>query len=168
MCLAACTSSAPRSRDTAPILITGDSIGPVPARGTAAQLRRASQVVRDTVEEGIEAVPESIIVISVRGDTVRAAMDSGRAYRLSVTSPRFRTADSIGPGTSLSRLLRDPRVFALTGEGEAWVALPTHCGLRCALNDAGSLGDRSDSVGVKELRTLPPATSVREVLAFGC
>jgi hypothetical protein len=35
-------------------------------------------VVCDTVEEGVEAMPESIIVIAMRGDTVRAAIDSDR------------------------------------------------------------------------------------------
>lgn len=78
ICSAACTSAAPPSGDSRPILITGDSIGPVSDRGPAGQLRRASQVVCDTVEEGVEAMPESIIVIAMRGDTVRAAIDSDR------------------------------------------------------------------------------------------
>src|SRR4051794_18294700 len=88
------------------LLLTDEAVGPIPADAQRSALMRFAQVVRDTVEEGIEAIPESITVLVIRGDTVRAAIDSGRVYRLSVTSHRFRTVDSLGPGTPLGRLLR--------------------------------------------------------------
>jgi hypothetical protein len=162
---------APRAADvprTVDILITGDSVGPVPAVGTRADVARAARVIRDTVEEGHEAIPESIAVLVVHGDTVRAVIDSGRVYRLSVTSERFRTADSLGPGTPLLRLLREPGVHAFTGEGAVYVQSPRHCGLSFRLADAGPLGDAPDSVGVDALGALPPQTPVGEVLVLGC
>lgn len=163
-----CAPSAADAPRSASVLITGDSVGPVPAVGTRADVAQAARVVRDTVEEGQEAIPESVAVLAVHGDTVRAVIDSGRVYRLSVTSERFRTADSLGPGTLLLRLLREPGVHAFTGEGAVYIQLPRHCGLSFRLADAGPLGDAPDSVGVDALRTIPPQTPVSEVLVLGC
>jgi hypothetical protein len=120
------------------------------------------------VEEGLEAIPESVRVLVVRGDTIRAVIDSGRVYRLVTTSPVSRTVDSLGPGTALSRLLRVPGVYALTGEGAVYLKLPGHCGMSFKLGESGELADGPDSVDAARLRTLPATTKVIEANVFGC
>jgi hypothetical protein len=151
-----------------PLLITGDSVAGVSVRSSHAVLARVARIVRDTVEEGIEAIPESIAVLVVRGDTLRAVIDSGRVYRLTVTSPRFRTSDSLGVGTSLARLLRLPNAFALTGEGAVWLQAPSHCGIAFHLSDSGTLAEGPDSVGTRQLQTLPASTVAEEIIVVGC
>jgi hypothetical protein len=151
--------------------LSGDRVGPVPvsAGASAATLARFARVVRDTEELGSEGIPESVFVLVVHSDTVRAVHDSGRIYRLDVSSPAFRTMDSLGVGTTLARLLREPGVYAGTGEGAVYVGTPHHCGMSFRLSESGGLGDMPrDSIGAAELRQLPPTTRVSEVLVFGC
>lgn len=163
-----CTAPGARVQPAGQILLSGDSIGPVPSGVTRLALSRFATIARDTVEEGLEAIPESVTVVVVAGDTLRVAVDGGRAYRLSVSSPRFRTTDSLGPGIPLARLLREPGLFALTGEGAVYVQSPRHCGLSFHLSESGALADSPDSVGAAALRTLPARTTVDAVSAFGC
>lgn len=149
--------------------LSGERVGPVPVSASPAALARYARVVRDTEELGMEAIPESVAVLVVRGDTVRAVHDSGRIVRLGVSTPAFRTADSLGVGTTLARLLRETGVYAVGGEGAVFVILPRHCGMSFRLADAGGLGDApTDSIVPAQLRQLPPATRVSEVLVFGC
>jgi hypothetical protein len=158
-------------------LLTGDSVGPAIVGVAPSALSPRIKVIRDTIEEGMEGIPESIAILLVAGDTIRAAIDSGRIYRFSVTSARFRTTDSLGVGTPLSRLLSEPGIYAMTGEGAVFVWSASRCGLgfrlwdvadREAAWDPGRLGDAPDSVGVAELRRLPQSTTVGEVIVVGC
>jgi hypothetical protein len=158
-------------------LLTGDSVGPAIVGVAPSALSPRIKVIRDTIEEGMEGIPETIAVLLVAGDTIRAAIDSGRIYRFSVTSARFRTADSLGAGTPLSRLLSEPGIYAMTGEGAVFVWSASRCGLgfrlwdpadREAPWDPSGLGDAPDSVGVAQLRRLPQTTTVGEVIVVGC
>ena len=158
----------PRDRASGALRLTGDSIGLVSIGASRADLARAGSVVRDTMELGDETMPESVAVVVVGGDAVRAILDSGRVYRIDVATNRVRTNDSLGVGTTLGRLLREPGVHAFTGEGAVYVQVPRHCGLSFRLADAGELGDAPDSVGPTQLRQLPPATPVSSVLVVGC
>ena len=159
-------------------LLTGDSVGPAIVGVARSALSPRIKVIRDTIEEGMEGIPETIAILLVAGDTIRAAIDSGRIYRFSVTSARFRTADSLGTGTPLSRLLSEPGIYAMTGEGAVFVWSANRCGLGFRLWDPsadremawdpGGLGDAPDSVGVAQLRRLPQSTTVGEVIVVGC
>ena len=172
------SGTVPSPKTIAETLITGDSVGPAVVGVALSALSPRIKVIRDTIEGGIEDIPERIAVLLVAGDTIRAAIDSGRIYRYSVTSPRFRTTDSVGPGTPLSRLLSDPGVYALTGEGAVFLWPPSRCGIRFQLWDPAlepearwdveGLGDAPDSVGIERLRQLPKSTAVGEVIVVGC
>ena len=159
-------------------LLTGDSVGPAIVGVARSALSPRVKVIRDTVEEGMEGIPESIAILSLAGDTIRAAIDSGRIYRFSVSSARFRTADSLGVGTPISRLVSEPGIYAMTGEGAVFVWSAKRCGIGFRLWDPtapremawdpGGLGDAPDSVGVAQLRRLPESTTVGEVIVVGC
>jgi len=165
---------APRVPDSnaarvADVHVSGDSVGPIPVSAHPAALACFAHVVRDTEELGMEGIPESVVVLVMRGDTVRAVHDSGRIVRLGVSTPTFRTADSLGVGTTLARLLREPGVYAVGGESAVFVATAHHCGMSFRLSDPGELGDApTDSIVPAQLRQLPPSTRVSEVLVFGC
>jgi hypothetical protein len=162
-----CAEQAPTPASGA-LRLTGDSIGPLAVGMSRADLGRAGRVVRDTVELGDEAIPESVAVVVVGGDTVRAIVDSSRVYRIDVLTTHGRTSDSLGAGTTLGRLLREPGVHAFTGEEAVYVQVPRHSGLSFRLADAGELGDAPDSVGPTQLRQLPATTPVSTVLVVGC
>ena len=112
-------------------------------------------------------MPARKLRVALSRDTVEAEIVDGRIWRIAVHSPRLRTADSLGVGTTLARLLqlRNPR--GMTGEGRFYVASPAHCGMSFRLANAGPGAQRGDldSAG---LARLPKSAVVSEVLVFGC
>ncbi|HEX7980083.1 MAG TPA: hypothetical protein VF461_15850, partial [Gemmatimonadaceae bacterium] len=165
---ASASHTAPSLRTT-DVHLFGDSVGPVPVSASPKELARYARVIRDTVEYGMEANPESVTVLVVAGDTLRAVYDGGHIYRLDVRTPTFRTVDSLGVGTTLARLLQEPGVHASGGEGALYVVVPRHCGVSFGLSQTGELGDASSGdIGPAQLRRLPPATHVSDVIVSGC
>lgn len=112
-------------------------------------------------------MPLRKLTVALARDTVEAEIVNGRVWRLAVHSPRLRTADSLGVGTTLASLLqlRNPR--GMTGEGRFYVASPQYCGMSFRLANAGPGAQRGDldSAG---LARLPKSAVVSEVLVFGC
>ena len=148
--------------------VTGDRVGRLAVGASATTLGRYGTVVRDTVEYyEFETAPESVRVVVLRGDSLRAIVDSGRIRRFDITSRRFRTADSLGVGTALSRLLTYPDVSAQNWDGTVWVRVPSHCGLSFRLS-AAVAPPESSRVSPVALATLSESTRVVEVVAFGC
>ena len=112
-------------------------------------------------------MPARKLAVALARDTVEAEIVNGRVWRLAVHSPRLRTADSLGVGTTLARLLQLRNPHGMTGEGKFFVASPEHCGMSFRLANAGPGAQRGDldSAG---LARLPKSAVVSEVLVFGC
>jgi len=155
-------------------LITSDSIGPAILGIAPSGLSPRLKVVRDTQEIVFEDMGDSVLVLSISGDTIRAGVDSGRVFRLTVRSPKFRTSDSISVGTTITRFLSETGAYVIAGEGQATLWSPSHCGMGFRLYDAAGkdppdgLGDSRDSLGVAQLRRLPRTTKVGQIDVFGC
>lgn len=149
------------------LVLTGDHVGPIPAATTRAQLATFARVVRDTVEEGDEAIPESVAVLAVGRDTVRAVIDSGRVYYLFVDSPHIRTHDSLGVGTQLVRLTREPGVTGFVYECCTFVHVPRYCGLTFLI-PADSAPVDGGAVDAAALKRMPPETRVLQVRISVC
>jgi hypothetical protein len=112
-------------------------------------------------------MPARKLAVALARDTVEAEIVNGRVWRIAVYSPRLRTADSLGVGTTLARLLQLRNPHGMTGEGKFFVASPEHCGMSFRLANAGPGAQRGDldSAG---LARLPKSAVVSEVLVFGC
>jgi hypothetical protein len=147
-------------------IIRGEGIGELRIGITVDAVRQRCTVVRDTTVIDIEGMPARKLAVMFAQDTVEAEIVNGRVWRLAVHSPRLRTADSLGVGTPLARLVNLKRPRGMTGEGKFFVASPDHCGMsfRLAITGGGGSGDL-DSAG---LARLPKSTPVSEVLVFGC
>jgi len=148
-------------------VITEEGIGDLRIGATIESIRQKCSVVRDTTVMGPEGMPARKLAVMFSRDTVEAEIVDGRVWRLAVLSPRLRTADSLGVGTSIGRLLQLKNPHGMTGEGQFFVASPTHCGMsfRLAIAEAGPAPGDLDRAG---LASLPRSTSVNEVLVFGC
>jgi hypothetical protein len=146
-------------------VIEGNGIGAVRIGVPADSVHARCTVVRDTVKRRTEGQRERILVVAFGGDTVNAEIDSGKVWRLEVMQPGLRTADSLGVGTPLARLLGLPAVQGLTGEGNLFVVTPARCGLSFELS-----GPRSPAGDwpAERLRELPESIVVRRVLVIGC
>jgi len=146
-------------------VIDGDGLGAIRIGMNADSVKSRCTVARDTMEMDNEGMPERILVVAIGGDTTRVEIDSGRVWRIDVRTPRLRTADSLGVGTPLPRLLAlEGGVQGLVGEGSLFVLSQARCGLSFELSARGAAGDWQRA----RLRTLPPLTRVTRVLVFGC
>lgn len=140
--------------------LTGDGIGDLRVGAPVEAIARSCRILRDTTAPGAEGMQERRILVDLGRDSVVAVVDSNRVWRLHVSSPAFRTSDSLGVGTPASALRR-AGARVLTGEGKVFVTLPSHCGLSFRLR--GVQAGRVSSVS-----QLPPGAVVDEVLAIGC
>jgi hypothetical protein len=134
---------------------------------TPEAVRARCVVVRDTSRLASEGQLARMIAVAFPRDTVEAEIVDGRVWRIEVLSPRFQTADSLGVGTPLRRLLalREPR--GITGEGQLFVVSPEHCGLSFRLSDNGSSA-RTQNWDRAGLARLSSATVVNKILVVGC
>lgn len=122
----------------------------------------------DTTVMGAEGMPARIARVEVNGELVEAEIVDGKVWRLPIQSPRFRTADSLGVDTPLSRLLALPEPRGMMGEGALYFASPAHCGLSFKLSATRPLPPSGQNWNLAALRRLPDSTKVTEVLAVGC
>jgi hypothetical protein len=148
-------------------IITDQGIGQLRIGATVESIRQKCNVVSDQTAPGAEGMPARKLAVALSRDTVEAEIVDGRVWRIAVHSPRLRTADSLGVGTTLERILQLKNPRGMTGEGRFYVASPVHCGMSFRLANAGPRAGRGDldSAG---LATLSRSAVVREVLVFGC
>ena len=143
-----------------------EGIGELRIGASVESVRQKCSVVRDTTAPGAEGMPARKLAVALSRDTVEAEIVDGKVWRIAVHSPRLRTADALGVGTSIGRLrqLKEPR--GMMGEGQFFVASPQHCGMSFRLSNAGpaARGDM-DRAG---LFRLSEAAVVSQVLIFGC
>jgi hypothetical protein len=130
-------------------------------------VRAICRVLSDTTRLASEGQRARFIGVGFGTETLEAEIVGGRVWRIDVRSPRFKTADGLGVGTPLSRLLSLNSPRGLTGEGQLFVASPDHCGLSFRLSDNGATA-RSQDWDRAALSRLPSGTVVDRVLAVGC
>ena len=147
--------------------ITGEGIGSLRIGVTVSDIRKSCRVLRDTVELADEGLPSRILTVDLGRDTLAAEVDSGRVWRIRVSQKRVQTSDSLGVGTALSRLLTLPEVHGLVGENALYVVAPTRCGLSFRVTDPAEAAPKEEWT-LSDLRKLPSATRVTEILIVGC
>lgn len=157
----------PRASSCGDEVIVEEGIGALRIGTPVASVRKNCTVIHDTTGRFEEGMPSRKLTVAFPRDTVEAEIVVGRVWRLSVRSPRMRTADSIGVGTPISRLLRLRKPHGMTGEGAFFLASPDHCGMSFRLENTGPGVNRGD-LDSASLTQLSASTVVSEVLVFGC
>ena len=147
--------------------MTGAGIGALRIGATVDSVRAICPITHDSVEIRAEGLPARIIRVALGTDTIEAEVVDDRVWRITVDEPGLATADSLGVGTRLSRLLEKPGAHGAVGEGRVFVLLPDSCGLsfRLATRPGDVARFSYDDAG---LRTLPPSSVVDQVLITGC
>lgn len=147
--------------------LSDSALGEVRIGRTVAEVSARCTVVRDTTAPRSEGQLARVIDVVVGSDTIEAEVIEDRIWRIEVTSPAYRTADSLGVGTPLPALLAHEGVSPLSGEGRLFVKTASHCGLSFQLSvpDTGAAAGRWT---VADLRRLSSATEVTRVLIIGC
>lgn len=145
----------------------GTGVGALRIGATVDSVRRACAVVRDTTEIRAEGMPARILTVAFGADTVEAEVVDGHVWRITLSRARFRTADSLGVGVPIGRLLSLPGIHGMTGEGALYLASPVHCGLSFRITDP-VLDSPPAEWTTAVLERLPATSVVTAVLIFGC
>lgn len=148
--------------------VTGEGIGDLRIGIAVDSVKRICEVVSDTTELAEEAMPVRSLVVRVGRDSVRAVVHEGKVWRLETDGAQFRTADSLGVGTPLHRLLNEPGVRGVVGEGQLYILTDSHCGLSFRVESASMLPAMEGDFAADRLAGLPPNTQVDRVLITGC
>jgi hypothetical protein len=149
----------------APAVISEEGVGYITIGRSADSVIRRCTIVSDTSELGAEGMPTRIVTVRLGADSVRAEIVDGRVWRIEVITPGIRTADSLGVGTPVSRLLSLRHPKGAFGEG-FYVMSAEHCGLSFQLSTSGNA--RPQDSGRAMLERLPVSAVVTRVLVIGC
>jgi hypothetical protein len=139
-------------------VLTANGVGDLRVGATVTDVRSRCEIVKDTTLPGPEGTQERRLTLAMGSDSVQAIVDADRIWRVELTSPRFRTTDSLGVATRGWELKRGRGKIA-TGEGNVAALRDDHCGLSFLL---------SGVTPIETWRSLPDSSVVRRVLAYGC
>ena len=104
-------------------------IGDLKPGRSVADVVASCEVMSDSRQLGTEGMTERVLVVRIEGASVRAIVNDDRVWRIEVTSPQFKTSDSLGVDTPLRRIARTGGARFFPGEGGVYAFLPEHCAL---------------------------------------
>ena len=149
--------------------IEADGVGAFRIGATVADVLAGCPAAVDTVALDIEGNPQRALVLTLsEAEELRAEVVDGAVWRVRVTTPAATTADGLGVGIPLRRLLESPGMRAFEGEGRLFVTVAEHCGLSFRLSHVPGPGGRRGVWTESALEKLPGSTRIDEVLVFGC
>lgn len=149
---------APRSA----AVVRDSSVGCVELGASLESVISACGEVTDTALR-LEGSQQPAVWVKVEGGRALAEMVSGSVWRIRVTDPELRTADSLGAGTPVNRLADHPGVRIAHGEG-VFARTDDHCGKSFGLT---GLPYRRGGWSAAQLAELPDSVAVVEVLVVG-
>lgn len=114
---------------TGPIRLEEDGIGELKQGRAVSEVGRLCEVISDSEQRGVEGMMERVLVVRIAGETVRSVVTDERIFRIEINSPRFRTADSLGVDTPLSRIAAMRGAQFAPGEDGVYGFSSDHCGL---------------------------------------
>lgn len=109
--------------------ITETGIGELQVGRTVAAVKHMCNVTRDAAEPGYQGMTERVLTVLLGADVVRATIVNDIVWRLTITQPRFATADGLQVGTPLSQLASMKGVEIAEGEDGLYLLPPSHCGV---------------------------------------
>ena len=110
-------------------VLTDEGLGELRIGRSSADIKRLCEVASDADQQSSEGTMERVIALRISGEIVPATIVNDRVWRVAITTPRIRTADSIGVDSPLSRIasLRGAQFFP--GEDGVYAFVADHCAL---------------------------------------
>ena len=148
--------------------VTGDGVGPIRLGMSLDSVRRVCPIVRDTtVRTDDNLPPERLVSVLMGADTATLVVGRARVWNVLLGGRTFATADSLGVGTTLHRLLNLPRVKGYATAKRLTVVAPAKCGLAFLIDgrfDGIPAGPQDSAV----LGRLPQEAQVNLIRVDGC
>jgi hypothetical protein len=110
-------------------VLTGAGIGELKKGKKVADVKAVCHVDSDSNQPGPEGSTERVLVVPFGPETVRAVVADDKIFRISVSSPYFKTSDGLGVDTPLRKLagMRGAQFFP--GEDGVYGFVADHCGI---------------------------------------
>jgi hypothetical protein len=120
------------------------------------------------VSEQAAAIDAPMIVnVDLGRDTAAVEFVNSVLRRITLHHQSYRTVDSLGVGTHITRLLNMKNSTGITERGRLYAVAPAYCGLRFMLADPAPSAPSAQS-GRAALRRLSGETRTRELEIVGC
>jgi hypothetical protein len=120
------------------------------------------------VSERTEAPDAPMLVnVDLGHDTAAVEFVNSILRRITLHHQGYRTADSLGVGTHISKLMSMRNSTGITERGRLYAVAPAYCGLRFMLVDPAPTAPAAQS-GRAALRRLPGETRTRQLEIVGC
>ena len=110
-------------------VVTDNGIGDLKEGSRVADVKARCEVVTDSEQRGVEGMMERVLVVRIQGETVRAIVNNDRVWRIEISSSRYRTSDSLGVDTPLSRIAAKRGARFFPGEGGVYGFIADHCAM---------------------------------------
>ena len=110
-------------------LLADDGIGDLKVGRKVADIRSLCEVVSDAKEQRSAGMMERVLVVRLGGDVVSSIINNDKISRIEVNSPHFKTRDSLGVDTPLSRIARKRGAKFYPGEDGVYGFVADHCAL---------------------------------------
>ncbi len=123
------SSAIPECGVLTPAIITDEGLGELKLGQSTDEVRRLCEVFSESDQPGQEGTTDHILAVRVSGEIVPATIVNGRVWRISLTTPHFRTADSLGVDTPLRRIAQMRGAQFAPGEDAVYGFASEHCGL---------------------------------------
>lgn len=109
--------------------LTDEGVGALREGRRVSDVKALCRVISDSPQKGSEGMTERVLVVAIAGEPVRSIVTNDRIGRIEISSPAFKTADSLGVDTPLSRIAGKKGARFFPGEGGVYGFVPDHCGL---------------------------------------
>jgi len=122
----------PVSRDcgiTGQAILTDEGIGELRIGRPADDVKLVCDVVSDGQQQGSEGSMERVIVLRIAGDLVPATIVNDKVWRVTLTTPRILTTDSLGVDSPLPKIAAMRGAQFHPGEDGIYAFVADHCAL---------------------------------------
>ena len=110
-------------------VLTDEGIGELRIGKSAAETKKLCDVVSDADQQGSEGSMERILAIRIGGEIVPATIVNDKVWRVAITTPRIRTADSLGVDSPLRKIASMRGAQFFPGEDGVYAFVADHCAL---------------------------------------
>ena len=110
-------------------VLTDDGIGELRIGRSSDDIKRLCEVVSDANQRSSEGTMERVIALRISGEIVPATIVNDKVWRVAITTPRIRTADSIGVDSPLARIAAMRGAQFFPGEDGVYAFIADHCAL---------------------------------------